>query len=235
MSSPRSQSADRADQLAAVTGNGFLARLSTECAGELIRSGPIVHYPAGSVSAPEPDAPWAAVVLSGVVRQFLPTGDGRQLTVGYAKRGDLVGGLALGRPWVMVAIEAVEPAELVHIDVARLERSARLRPDVSMALVAELTDRLQHVYRVLAGTAFATVRARVARDLLERAEKSDTRLHGAHLRVTQQALADATGSVREVVARALRELRLRGVIETDPSGITILEVDALVRAAGPAI
>jgi len=52
------------------------------------------------------------------------------------------------------------------------------------------------------------------------------------VRVTQQALADATGSVREVVARALRELRLQGVIESNPSGVTILRVEALVAEAG---
>jgi CRP/FNR family transcriptional regulator len=52
------------------------------------------------------------------------------------------------------------------------------------------------------------------------------------VRVTHQALADATGSVREVVARALRDLRLNGVVQTDRSGITILKVDALIQEAG---
>jgi len=35
-----------------------------------------------------------------------------------------------------------------------------------------------------------------------------------------------------VVARALRELRLQGVIESNPSGVTILRVEALVAEAG---
>ncbi len=55
------------------------------------------------------------------------------------------------------------------------------------------------------------------------------------MRVTQQALADATGSVREVVARALRELRLLGVIETSVSGVTILRVDALISEASSSL
>jgi len=232
---PRSQPADRADQLAAVTSTGFLARLSIESAGDLIRSGPVVHYRAGSVSAPARDAAWAAVVVSGLVRLYLPTGDGRQVTVRYGKPGDLVGSAITGGRWGGVEIEAVEPSDLLHLDVARLERAARLDPDLSSALVEELTNRLQHAYRVLASTAFGTVRSRVARDLLERAERTNIPLRGAHLRVTQQALADATGSVREVVARALRELRLQGIIGTDQSGITILEVDRLIRAAGHAL
>ena len=74
------------------------------------------------------------------------------------------------------------------------------------------------------------VRSRVARDLGERAKISGTPLRpGLHLEVTQQALADATGSVREVVARALRELREENVIGPLGDGVTILDFDALDR------
>jgi CRP/FNR family transcriptional regulator, cyclic AMP receptor protein len=230
--SPRRQSADREDQLAAVKSNGFLARLSPERAADLISSAPLVHYPAGCISAPARDAPWAAIVVSGVVRVYLPTADGRQVTIRYAKAGDLVGNPTAGRPRVTVEVEAVEASELLHLDVARMDRTARVEPELSMAMVEELTSRLRHVYQALASNTFATVRTRVARDLLERTWKAEAPGPGAHVPATQQALADATGSVREVVARALRELRLQGVIETDQSGITILDFDALIREAG---
>ena len=223
---------DRADSLAAAAATGFLSRISPELAGDLIRTAPLVHYPAGSVSAPAGDAAWAAVVVSGVVRQYLPTRDGRQVTIGYAEAGDLVGSPNMGSHRLRPEIEAVEPSDLLHLDVERLERTARREPDLSMALVEEMTDRLVDAYRMLASRAFATVRSRVARDLLERAGRTETPRPGDHLRLTQQALADATGSVREVVARALRELRLEGVIKTDQSGVTILRVDALIREAG---
>jgi CRP/FNR family transcriptional regulator len=222
------------DQLAAARRNGFLARLSPELASELTRSAPLVRYPAGSVSAPTRGKPWAAVVVSGVVRHYLSTGDGRQVTLRYAIAGDLVGGPTMGGPLARSEIEAVEPADLLHLDVARLEGAAREEQELSLALVEELTNRLHHAYQVLASTAFATVRARVARDLLERAGRAADSRPSTHVRVTQQSLADATGSVREVVARALRELRLQGAIETGQSGITILEFDALVREAGQA-
>ena len=54
---------------------------------------------------------------------------------------------------------------------------------------------------------------------------------GLHLAVTQQSLADATGSVREVVARALRELRQEGAVATADDGITVLDPDVLSRLA----
>ena len=44
--------------------------------------------------------------------------------------------------------------------------------------------------------------------------------------VSQQALADAVGSVREVVVRVLHDLRSEGVIRTSREGIEILVPDA---------
>jgi CRP/FNR family transcriptional regulator, cyclic AMP receptor protein len=225
---------DRAAQLVAVQSFGFLGRLSPELAADLVSSGPLIRYPAGSGSAPTRDVPWAAVVVCGVVRQYMPMADGRQVTLRYARAGDLVCNSSAGSMPVSVEIEAVETSDLVHLDLARLQRTARLEPELSMA-VEELSNRLQHAYRTLASNTFATVRSRVARDLLERSFEAEASRPGAHLRVTQQALADATGSVREVVARALRELRIRGLIKTDHSGITILDSEALIREAGQTI
>jgi CRP/FNR family transcriptional regulator, cyclic AMP receptor protein len=200
--------------------------------GELIGSAPLVHHPAGTVSSPAHDAAWAAVVVSGLLRQFLPTPDGRQVTIRYVGVGDLVGDPSSGGRWPRAEVEAVEPSELLHLDVARLERLARREPVLSRALAEELANLLHHAYRAVAGTAFATVRSRVARDLLERAARNETAQPGTRVRVTHQAIANATGSVREVVARALRRLRLEGVIETDQSGITILRIDSLRAEAG---
>lgn len=218
--------------LAGLMGSGFLARLTPEIAGDLTSSAPVVHYPAGSVSTPTREVPWAAVVVRGMVRHYLPAGRGRQVTIRYGKPGDLVGSPTKGSQLVRAEVEAVESSDLLHLDVAHVERIALMVPGLALALVEELTDHLQHSYRVLASTAFATVKARVARDLLERAVRVDGPQSDTYLRVTQQALADATGSVREVVARALRDLRLEGAVETGQSGIRILELDALIREAG---
>ncbi|HUE66765.1 MAG TPA: helix-turn-helix domain-containing protein, partial [Candidatus Acidoferrum sp.] len=80
--------------------------------------------------------------------------------------------------------------------------------------------------------AFTSVRARVARDLVELADMSGGLAQGTRLSVTHQALADATGSVREVVARAIRDLRHESVIASNVDGITVLDPAALKRVAG---
>jgi len=222
----------RADQLVAVQRSGFLGRLSTDRAAELVRSATLVRYPSGSVSAPKRYPVWAAIVVSGVVRQYLSTANGRQVTIRYARAGDLLGNSPACATPASVEIEAVETSDFLHLDVARLEQAARLEPEIASALVDELSSRLRQSHWMLARNPSTTVRSRVANDLIERAFEVGTPRPRAHVRVTQQALANATGSVREVVARALRELRLQGVIQSDPSGIRILDLDALIREAG---
>jgi CRP/FNR family transcriptional regulator, cyclic AMP receptor protein len=223
---------ERADQRAILRGKGFLARLSPELGTELIGNAPIVHYPAGSIHAAWHDLAWAALVYSGLFREYLPTPEGRQVTIRYVGAGDLVGYPSSGSASLRAELEAVEAAELLHLDLPRMERLARGEPQLSTALTAELSTLLRRAYRTLVGVAFAPVRSRVARDLLDRAARVEAPRRGTRVRVTQQGIADATGSVREVVARALRELRLQGVIETDQSGITILKVESLIAEAG---
>ena len=95
------------------------------------------------------------------------------------------------------------------------------------ALMAELSDRVYQFVVELPGASFATVRQRVARHLLDLA--SDEQRGGTRLiaPVSQQAMADAIGSVREVVVRALGELRKEGLVATGSGGIEILDADRL--------
>lgn len=76
------------------------------------------------------------------------------------------------------------------------------------------------------------MRQRVARHLLDLATATQT---GRDLTVTisQQELADAVGSVREVVVRVLRELREQGQIETRRNGIVLLDPQRLAAEAYP--
>ena len=211
---------------------GFLARLSSpDLIDEFTRSAPSVYYPKGSLSFPARDGTVAALVVSGALRYYLSGDDGRQLTIRYLGPGDLVGSLITERSNLATRIQALQPSVLLQLDVERLRELARRRPDFSEALLDELTARLRFAYRALGASAFMPVRARVARDLLERAKMSGPPLAGKLLDVTHQSLADATGSVREVVARAVRELRAEGVISTTGDGITVQDPDALARLA----
>jgi CRP/FNR family transcriptional regulator, cyclic AMP receptor protein len=74
------------------------------------------------------------------------------------------------------------------------------------------------------------VRQRVARHLLDLAAREEP---GRSLVVsaTQQGIAQAVGSVREVVARVLRELKAEQLIDSSRTGIHILDPAGLHEAA----
>jgi hypothetical protein len=91
-----------------------------------------------------------------------------------------------------------------RISARTLTEAARRDPQVSWAIAEELNRRLYEVLEQTAVNAFGSVRQRVAAHLLDLAP--DRQRPGGRLvaHVSQQELADAAGSVREVVARAPR-------------------------------
>jgi CRP/FNR family transcriptional regulator len=79
------------------------------------------------------------------------------------------------------------------------------------------------------------MRQRVARHLLDlAAQREPGRDDGTEIvvAVSQRELADAAGTVREVVVRVLRDLRQEGAIRTERDRIVILEPARLVPGLG---
>ncbi len=221
------------ERLGELAARGFLARLSPDLIAQLVQSGRTVHYPSKRFVV-SPNAIGGALVLSGLLRYFLAAPDGRQMTIRYVGPGDLVGAMVVEPSDISTNIQALEPSVLLHLDPFRVRSLAAQQPTLALALVDELTHRLRQAYRALAAGTFTSVSSRVARDLVERASMRGQLHAGVHVTVTQQSLADATGTVREVVARALRKLRRDGVIATVGGTITILDADALAGLAGTA-
>jgi CRP-like cAMP-binding protein len=212
-----------------VADRGFLARLPDTVVEKLVQSSHAVTYPAGSLIEAPAQAGFA-VIVSGALRYYLSAADGRQVTVGYLGPGNVIGTVEKQSSG-MVRIQVIAPTLLRHIQADRMRALMQERPEMMQALLDEAIAGLRHSFKVLAASAFMSVRARVARDIIERARLAGPLQAGVHLNVTHQALADATGSVREVVARTLRRLSADGVIGAR-GGVTVLDPDALMRLAG---
>ena len=75
------------------------------------------------------------------------------------------------------------------------------------------------------------MRERVAGHLLDLAHPTDEPQR-LTVPVTQQQLADGVGTVREVVARVLRELRSEGIVTTSAGSIVILDPVTLASQVG---
>src|SRR5579864_9270052 len=181
---------------------GFLGRLPPEIAKAAVEGGRLVHYPARTLTFVGDEVVSAAIAVDGLQRVYLAAPDGRQLTIRYVLRGELLGAIRLPSVHVSIATQALEKATVLQFRPGHLEFLAERHPQLAMALVDEYAERLGRAYRALMVRAFGSVKARLAQDLYWRAEAvHSARGTSAEVEATQQGLADAIGSVREVVAR----------------------------------
>jgi CRP/FNR family transcriptional regulator len=167
------------------------------------------------------------LVVRGLLRVFMGSPEGRQVTVRYAREGDVLGiAVLVGGP-ADVGVQALAESSLFRIDARMLTAAAHRDARVSWALAEELNRRLYASLQQTAVNAFGSVRQRVAAHLLDLASAQQPAQGRLVARVSQQELADAVGSVREVVARVLGDLRLRGLLATAPDSISILDAAGL--------
>jgi CRP/FNR family transcriptional regulator len=203
--------------------------LPTHTIESLVEGGRITEFAAGHTVYAEADAVALAIVMEGLVRVYMHASDGRQVTVRYVRRGGLLGVPALvGGPAPVFAQSVVSSAAFIFA-VDRVNRIARSDAAVAWAFAEESVHRLYDVLEELAGNTFASVRQRVARHLLDLA--ASRREPGGRLTalVSQQDLANSVGSVREVVARTLAELRAEHLVQTSPGRVEILDPVRLSR------
>ena len=177
----------------------------------------------------------AALVVRGLIRVYLSSPGGRQVTVRYARPGDVLGiAVLVGGP-ADTSVQTLEPSSVFRISARTLTAAARRDPRVSWAIAEELNRRLYEVLEQTAVNAFGSVRQRVAAHLLDLASDRQRPRGRLVAHVSQQELADAAGSVREVVARALRDLRLAGIVATAADSVLILDPARLhAESGGPA-
>ena len=132
-----------------------------------------------------------------------------------------------------VTTEVVVDADLLAITPSVVRGLADRDVRVARALLQELSERAAAFAAETGGSAFATVRQRVARGLLDGAVVAPKAGGELVVSMSQQELADAVGTVREVVVRSLRGLRRAGLIETRRHGIRIGAYERLLAEAYP--
>jgi CRP-like cAMP-binding protein len=187
-----------------------------------------------------------ALVADGLVRTFVETEDGRRVTIRYAWPGDVIGAPAvvmagLGderslQRWRMlgghaVHGEALRDTLILKLPLARFLRLAQSEVSVAFPLAVALAYRTVETEQVLADGLFMSVRARVARHLMDLAVWRDGSLVVA---ARHQEIAEAIGSVREVVSRTLVSMREEGLVDRRDNEMVLLESAALhaIAAAG---
>jgi CRP/FNR family transcriptional regulator, cyclic AMP receptor protein len=219
-------------QLQSAISLSHLRELPADVLKDLLTGARRAKIPASSVFHREGEGTQhLELVVSGLVRAYVTAPDGRTMTVRYCRPGALLGMMSLFTPDFAMpgTIQALVDAELLALSPAVARRAAAQDVRVAQAFLRELSERAFSFLYELPGSAFATVRQRVARHLLDLASAGGPELI---VTVTQQQLADAAGTVREVVVRVLRDLRTAGVIRTERDRIVILNPSRLIAEQG---
>ncbi len=205
----------------------FLGRLPPEVVARLRSEGERADYPAGTTIYRAGSGPRGMLVVRGLIRVYMTSPEGRQVTVRYARANDVLGiAVLVGGP-ANVSAQALAESSLFRISSRTLTGAARRDARVAWAMAEELNRRLYETLQQTAVNTFGSVRQRVAAHLLDLASAQLHPRGRMVARVSQQELADAVGSVREVVARVLRDLRVAGIVATSSDSVLILDTARL--------
>jgi len=216
--------------LAASREGTFLERLPEAARNALLADAEVIDTRRGqTVFSAGEAADRIGIVAAGMVRTYLTAADGRRLTVRYAKAGAMVGSITASR--TALGVQAMSDSAIIELRTSTLQQCMLNDGLVGLLLIAEVGLRLRDTYSTLASNTFGSMRERVARHVLDLSVE-DHEGRGTSAVVTQQGLADAVGTVREVVARILRDFRVEGLVATVPGRIKILDADRLAAIIG---
>jgi CRP/FNR family transcriptional regulator, cyclic AMP receptor protein len=175
------------------------------------------------------------VVLDGKMKLTRAAADGRENLLSVLGPGEMFGELSLfdPRPRTSTA-SAVTDAILASLRHEALLSWLKERPEVSLHMLRALAQRLRRANDVTADLVFTDVPGRVAKNLLDLADRFGTQeadgLH-VHHDLTQEELAQLVGASRETVNKALADFAARGWLQISARSVLILDVERLRKRA----
>ena len=176
------------------------------------------------------------IIAKGQVKVFITGIEGREAILALLNEGEFFGEMSLldGDPR-SASVKAVEDSELVMIRREDFLQELKILPELSMALLVEMSKRLRKANKQISSLALMTVYGRVAATILQLMEEQGVRAKmkdGSfvvmiHNKPSQQQLADMSGTTRETVSRVLGHLQKKGCISLHGKDLVILEEEDL--------
>ncbi len=164
---------------------------------------------------------WLKVIKIGL--------DGREQVLQMLTSGDIFNGISVFTDSPNQAtVSALEPSVLWLVPREVLLKLMDENPSLARKVVKDLAERIMHLIRMVEDLSLRSVEARLARLLLEQAERGSVQRRRW---ATQAEMASRLGTVPDVVNRALRKLSEEGIIHVERHQIQILDKEGLKAVA----
>jgi len=177
------------------------------------------------------------LVAKGLIRIGVLSVEGREVTYGMIKPGELFGEIAVLDAGVRSAdATAMENSELLALERKDVNAFLERHPIQALHLIKVLCDRVRRADDLLEDIVFLSLPSRLAKHLLVLDETLGTRQRPqgpTTIRLSQQEVADHLGISRESVNKVLSKWEQVGIVTLGRGQITLNKTAALEDFASP--
>lgn len=162
------------------------------------------------------------IIKSGSVKLYRVSPQGRQYIISVLTEGATCNEVpAFDGGTNLVNVEALETTQVWVVEAEVLRELVKSNPEFALKILNKFGQNLHSFVQRVSEMAFYQVTNRLARPITEIPAEE------VHLHWTQEQLAARLGTVREVVARSLKELEKSGAIRIKDRRIHIEDRDIL--------
>ncbi len=183
----------------------------------------------------EEDAePGIFILVEGLVKLLKETQDGRIIIVRLVFPGDVFGWIEWGKnaPKSTYTAMAVLKSKVLYISNKDFINLAIKYPAIAVKMTCDATANLLQTYEILKSIASGRVEERIAKVLLELAEKVGVKKGSSiviKLPLTRQDIAEMTGTTVETAIRVMSRWKKQGIINTERGYIEIKNREELEK------
>ena len=218
---------DNVLKIEALRQNPYFSKLNEKILQDLSSEMYLRSYASGEILFWEGDPCLGLhIIQSGSVKLFKTSPQGRELILKVFEEGATFNEVPVfdgGKNPVNVA--ALEDTRVWVVETQVIHKAMQQHPAMSQAVIANLAHNLRMLVGLVEELSFYQVTNRLARLITQL--PADQLVGETAQRITQDQLAARLGTVREVVARSLRELERSGAIRVRQRQIQILDANVL--------
>lgn len=185
------------------------------------QAGTIIHYQPNDIIYMQEDASNSLyLILSGRVRVFLISKDGREITLAIIDKGSIFGEssflLNTSRP---VCVSSIDKVELVACKLEMMYPTILESKELTLAIMRMLSSTNDYLTNQIKKAYLYNRHEKIAAFLLEQNKKT--------ISYTHEEIASLTGLSRVTVTKILNDFSISGWIEGSYRKITIVNYQAL--------